>query len=289
MLPTAPMSFAECFLFISCLHRLCLTQNANPSSVELGQVVKVCYIWTNGAPRQKFRKGDRSRRMWIAREEEILATCLLDLVARGWKSDNGFRAGRATAVSGKSYQGLALDSTPMAIIGSIAMMSNGSKLSRRTSMPRACGINPSQYGRHGRPFLEWIGQVEVGLNRLTRLLKNCVDDQPQNQPRSVVGQKRKAASADDALIDFLAKLLAETNSRLDVMSSRIGYEFDLGKARQEVFDKLGTVDRLTLKEKYELCNIMSVKKQFLEVFMGMPAHARLGYVTMLLEQNRDGN
>ena len=45
------------------------------------------------SPRQKFRKGDRSRRMWTVREEEILGACLIDLVARGWKSDNGFRTG----------------------------------------------------------------------------------------------------------------------------------------------------------------------------------------------------
>ncbi|KAL1536536.1 hypothetical protein AAHA92_29172 [Salvia divinorum] len=47
----------------------------------------------NDSPRQKFRKGERSRRMWTLREEEILVASLLELVARGWKSDNGFRAG----------------------------------------------------------------------------------------------------------------------------------------------------------------------------------------------------
>ena len=31
--------------------------------------------------------------MWVVREEEILAATLLDLVAHGWKSDNGFHAG----------------------------------------------------------------------------------------------------------------------------------------------------------------------------------------------------
>ena len=34
-------------------------------------------------PRQKYRKGDRTRRMWVEREEEILATSLLGLVATG--------------------------------------------------------------------------------------------------------------------------------------------------------------------------------------------------------------
>ncbi|XP_042031652.1 uncharacterized protein LOC121778376 [Salvia splendens] len=43
--------------------------------------------------RKKYRKGERSRRMWTTREEDILASSLIELVAKGWKSDNGFRAG----------------------------------------------------------------------------------------------------------------------------------------------------------------------------------------------------
>ncbi|KAG6402381.1 hypothetical protein SASPL_134574 [Salvia splendens] len=63
------------------------------------------------------------------------------------------------------------------------------------------------------------------------------------------GRKRKSTSSDDALLDFLGNLHADTNARLEVIAARIGYEFDLGKARQEVFDKLGTVDGLTLDER----------------------------------------
>lgn len=33
------------------------------------------------------------RRAWQLREEEVLLDCLKELVATGWKSDNGFRAG----------------------------------------------------------------------------------------------------------------------------------------------------------------------------------------------------
>lgn len=36
--------------------------------------------------------------MWVPREEEILAASLLDLVAGGWKSDNGFRSGYLTKI-----------------------------------------------------------------------------------------------------------------------------------------------------------------------------------------------
>ncbi|KAG6434346.1 hypothetical protein SASPL_105973 [Salvia splendens] len=38
-------------------------------------------------------KSDRSRRIWSAREEDILMATLKELAANGWKSDNGFRNG----------------------------------------------------------------------------------------------------------------------------------------------------------------------------------------------------
>ncbi|XP_042053810.1 uncharacterized protein LOC121798732 [Salvia splendens] len=99
-------------------------------------------------------------------------------------------------------------------------------------------------------------------------------------------QKRKHDGADAAIMEFLSNLHAETNARLEVISSRIAYEFDLGKSKQDVFDKLETVEGLTLDERYELCNILSDKLQRLEVFMGMRAGARLGYLLKLIEENQ---
>lgn len=62
------------------------------------ELVFIGSVGMNSSPRQKFRKGDRTRRMWTPREEEILAETLLELVARGWKADNGFRAGYLTKI-----------------------------------------------------------------------------------------------------------------------------------------------------------------------------------------------
>ncbi|KAL8492118.1 hypothetical protein ACS0TY_023662 [Phlomoides rotata] len=39
------------------------------------------------------RKTNKTRRVWSAREEQVLLAALKDLVAHGWKSDNGFRTG----------------------------------------------------------------------------------------------------------------------------------------------------------------------------------------------------
>ncbi|KAG6427560.1 hypothetical protein SASPL_111806 [Salvia splendens] len=55
------------------------------------------------------------------------------------------------------------------------------------------------------------------------------------------------------------------------LTARIGSEFDMGKVQREVFDKLGTVDGLTLAERYELCDILSKKSQRLEICMASPS------------------
>lgn len=100
------------------------------------------------------------------------------------------------------------------------------------------------------------------------------------------GEKRKQPSSDAALMEFLANLHAETNARLEVFAARIGYEYDTGKARQELFNTLCTVDGLTLNQRYALCNILADNPHRLEVFMGMQANARSGYVLRLLAQKK---
>ncbi|KAG6391009.1 hypothetical protein SASPL_148755 [Salvia splendens] len=94
---------------------------------------------------------------------------------------------------------------------------------------------------------------------------------------------RKKPSPDVELMEFLGNLHERTDARLEMISKCIGYEFDMGQARQKVFDKLGTVEDLTLPQRYRVCNILGDKPQRLEVFIGMPANARLGYLLCLIE------
>lgn len=39
------------------------------------------------------RKSEKTRRCWSQKEEEVLISCLKEIVASGWKADNGFRVG----------------------------------------------------------------------------------------------------------------------------------------------------------------------------------------------------
>ncbi|KAG6436803.1 hypothetical protein SASPL_101705 [Salvia splendens] len=82
--------------------------------------------------------------------------------------------------------------------------------------------------------------------------------QPVPTQRETV-KKCKAASSDAALLEFLANL-------------------------HDVFEKLRCVAGLTMVQRYELCNILADKPQRLEVFMGMAAEPKPGYVLWLLGQ-----
>ena len=44
------------------------------------------------ADERRANRGDRSRRSWSGKEEEILAATTKELEAQEWKSDNGFRS-----------------------------------------------------------------------------------------------------------------------------------------------------------------------------------------------------
>ncbi|KAL1536838.1 hypothetical protein AAHA92_29421 [Salvia divinorum] len=293
-----------------------------------------------GVVRSKFRKGDRSRRMWTVREEEILIASLLELVALGWKSDNGFRAGYLGKIEEnirKEFSTFDIKGTPhvvskitawkksygslRGILGrsgvgfnmngeykididddqwaQVVMVDREAKFMRNKSWPyweawkcifgkdRASGVGAEEENDYIPTFEDFLGNEvppNVSLN-VEKQGSSEVQSQHVSTTKSA-GQMRKLSHSDDALMEFLGNLHEQTNSRLDIISSRIGYEFDLGKARQEVFDKLGCVEGLTLDQRYELCDILCDKPQRLEVFMGMPMNAKLGYVLRLINHNR---
>ncbi|KAG6394214.1 hypothetical protein SASPL_144795 [Salvia splendens] len=270
-----------------------------------GAIVQVAWDLTvvlAGSSRQKFRKGDRSRRMWTQREEEILAATLLELVARGWKSDNGFRAGYQTkcedairaefpnsdlkAYASKSWP---LWETWKLIFGKDRASGRGSEdleaaaTRMRSQLAGGSQCNENDYYPSFENFIDPNSPMAGNTDVNDTSSGNGGKEASINKTSS---GSRKKESSDAVLMEFLGNLHAETNARLEMISARIGYDFDMGKARQDVFEKLGMVEGLTLPQRYLLCNILGDKPQRLEVFMGMQANARLGYVLCLIDEYR---
>ncbi|KAL1549625.1 hypothetical protein AAHA92_17704 [Salvia divinorum] len=296
--------------------------------------------------------------MWSDREEQILVVALLELVALGWKSDNGFRAGYLKRIEDsvrKEFPSSDIKGTPHVTskitswkksynslqgilsrsgVGfnvhndfkidcddeqwaQIVQIDNHARFMRDRSWPfweqwkiifgkeRATGggaenmedaaaavraenaaHNQATDNEYHVSFDDFVVEntspVATGPDNPEDSTSHTQQQVPQKTSSDT---KRKNSSGDAAMMEFLGNLHAETNARLEIISARIGYEFDLGKARQEVFNMLGSVDGLSMDQRYELCDILGDKSQRLEIFMGMPVEARPGYVLRLIEQN----
>ncbi|KAH6793594.1 hypothetical protein C2S52_004071 [Perilla frutescens var. hirtella] len=61
------------------------------------------------------KKSDKTRRCWSKKEEEVLIACLKEIVASGWKADNGFRVGYLNVLEqnmAKAFPGTDIRATP---------------------------------------------------------------------------------------------------------------------------------------------------------------------------------
>ncbi|KAG6427807.1 hypothetical protein SASPL_112054 [Salvia splendens] len=146
---------------------------------------------------------DRTRCSWCDLEEKILVVTLKDLATQGWKSDNNFRVG-------------CLDAEMEFDLGG-----NG-----------VAGEQPSAN-------LEDMSASGVGYGT-----EELVEDNTSLSEGGSYGsgKKRKTSGGSstsgktntniDGLVHLLTKLYEDTNDRIQSLSLRIGYEFDLIKARK---------------------------------------------------------
>ncbi|XP_057770778.1 uncharacterized protein LOC131020551 [Salvia miltiorrhiza] len=99
----------------------------------------------------------------------------------------------------------------------------------------------------------------------------------------VVGRKRKQRDDMSGLCEVLREINRTTDRRLENLANRIGYDFDMGKARQEVFDQLGCISSFTMEDKFDVCELLADKIERLEIFRGLPAEAKEAYARRFLE------
>lgn len=61
------------------------------------------------------------------------------------------------------------------------------------------------------------------------------------------GEEKETRGQDDGVLTLMGQIHTNINDRLEEISARIGYEFDLITKRAEVFDQLKGIPNLTLK------------------------------------------
>ncbi|XP_057798151.1 uncharacterized protein LOC131014254 [Salvia miltiorrhiza] len=305
-------------------------------------------------------KPEKTRRSWTSREEEMLLASLKELVAQGWKADNGFRAGYllkleeamrkefiGTDIKGmphinskisawkKSYNSLltALDVSGVGFNAKGTFMldcdndqweqilkndRNASKM-RFKSWPMLEGWK-EVFGkdRANGTGAEDIMEAMHTMYQADNLAKGgdhlgqqggdgFNHDVPEEETASVdgedsvcfdakksasakkTGKKCKASAGDEmnGVYAWLGEISRDTKERLENLSTRIGYEFDLGQARQHVYEQLGKIPGLDMNEKFDVCENLADKVQRLEIFLGLPDDAKIHYVARLLATHRN--
>ncbi|KAL8457186.1 hypothetical protein ACS0TY_035147 [Phlomoides rotata] len=100
----------------------------------------------------------------------------------------------------------------------------------------------------------------------------------------LTGKKRPAGELHgaDKICDVIGQFGKSSDVRIDNLVRAIGYDFDVGKMRNEVFSILDGMDDINEDEKVDVAHWFGKNDNCLEVFMGMTDSGRARYVRRLL-------
>ncbi|XP_057803639.1 uncharacterized protein LOC131018973 [Salvia miltiorrhiza] len=159
-------------------------------------------------------------------------------------------------------------------------------------------------GKKAEDVMDAINEVHHGRNQANDKLhgdyyvhvqdeveqEGVADSACQSEKSGVAARstskKRKVSDGFERLLEFLGEMGHDSKTRIDSIASRIGYKFDLAKARKEVYDQLNGMPNLDTKEKFYAYEILAGETQGLELFMGLPDDAKPQYVAYLLDTKR---
>ncbi|KAL1548833.1 hypothetical protein AAHA92_17017 [Salvia divinorum] len=307
---------------------------------------------------RKQGKWERTRRSWSDAEEIFLLGCLKELVALGWKSDNGFRGGYQQKLEDslrREFPRTDLKANPhigskihtwKKIYGALSLVLGRSGVGFNLNGDYKIDCNEEQWDQiikadSGARFLrnkawpyydDWkivfgkdrangdaakdtdaaVGQMNVqplpaSTNGVGNEYRISFDDSfgqtkendhvspdttdesafssaKESGPPARTNKKRKGGDDFEGLVQVIAKMHDSTNERLKDLANRIGYEFDLTKARKEVFELVGGIPGLTLGQIFDASDFILEKVERLDFFMSLPQVAKQAYVYRALEK-----
>ncbi|KAL8461713.1 hypothetical protein ACS0TY_032990 [Phlomoides rotata] len=187
------------------------------------------------------------RRVWTMRVERAPICALKKLVAKGWKSDNEFRTGYLNKLENKTNPASSNDPQEF----------KGVNYVNEESLPIA--IN------------------EEAANNDDQEANNISWHANNPSPLSATGRKRKSTS--DTTIEPMIRMLGDfynsTGERLYKIANRIGYDHDLGTERKLLFEKLGKLLRLSMRDRINISVLIGRKVKNLEIWTTLLDEAML--------------
>ncbi|KAG6412276.1 hypothetical protein SASPL_124950 [Salvia splendens] len=271
---------------------------------------------TDGAsdPSNRNVKCDRPRRCWSPCEDAILMTTLKELVATGWKSDNGFRSSGVGFNPHGDYK-IDIDDEQWS---QVVQKDVNAKYMRNKSWPmlddwkevfgkdRAEGVRSVDLedavnkiygakavanevsGTNDHMTFEELFPDEVLPDGI---LPEMIGESPSPPERATnkvphkVIKKRKVEDQMDGVLNLMSRIHEDTNERLKEISSRIGYDFDLSTKRTEIFKQLKGIPGLTMKQQFYVSKKLVKEPELMDLFRGLDEVARPAFVLDILEDD----
>ncbi|KAL8541854.1 hypothetical protein ACS0TY_002920 [Phlomoides rotata] len=151
--------------------------------------------------------------------------------------------------------------------------------------------NPNVYNtQESNDDNDFNGEGQSGVNKYSTQKRDEQEENSASQkargiPRARSTNKKRRSSLDSLDIE-LTKMLGEfcksTGERLESIACRIRYDHDLRVARKKIYEQLGNIEWLSIKDRLYASKIIGGKVEILEIWTTLPEEARVMFVMDIL-------
>ncbi|KAL8465448.1 hypothetical protein ACS0TY_034811 [Phlomoides rotata] len=235
------------------------------------------------------KKTDRNCHAWTPMEELVLVGLMKDLVTNGWKSKNGFKRGYLQKLEKgmmRKLPGTDIRAENITSRVTIWKKFHGS-LQTMLTENSGIGFNTATHtiDCHNDAWARIIKADPNATNMRYKswpLFEEWKEIFGMERANGVVAEDIMQLHGADKIYDVIGQFDKSSDVRIDNLVRAIGYDFDVGKARKEVFSVLDGMADIDEDEKVDVAHWFGKNANCLEVFMGMTDSGRARYVRRLL-------
>ena len=140
------------------------------------------------------------------------------------------------------------------------------------------------------PDSDYVGSMDenwVNLGSPAIAASESAGESPEGVDRGAPGTSKKAKRAKlsthiGGMVDLLKQIHDDSNTRLEMLSTRIGYEVDLSKARKDVYEVLSTIDGLSMLDIFDIGEVLVANPACHDFFMGDAANCSSCHTSTLM-------
>ncbi|KAG8369809.1 hypothetical protein BUALT_Bualt14G0052400 [Buddleja alternifolia] len=143
------------------------------------------------------------------------------------------------------------------------------------------GTDTTQVEKQNEEDLEHQFEGLGGFADETETMSACPTNSSTSGKKSK-GKKRKSMDGQDPMYQLMGTFCQNTDVRLGEIAQRIGYDYDVSKARKEIYGVVGKIEGLSLQHKLKVSRLLAKNTEDLELFLSLDDVGKTEFVQMTL-------